>query len=298
MRFRVPASTTNLGHGFDCLGIALALYNTITVEPDPSGNTVRAPGAADDGLAVMAERVRAACTTAWGVPLPGFTVTVEGDVPIARGIGSSSTILLGVAAACQQLAGRTFARAELIPITAALEGHPDNVTAACLGGFTIVGAAPEGLRFARFPVPAHLVAVIAIPPFEVKTSEARRILPQLMTREEAILGLQRTALITAALANGDVGALRGLFDEAWHEGHRAVLNPGLAEARTAAREAGAIGTILSGSGSTVLSFVEQARAEPVGAALKSVYTRAGSPLTPQRIAFDAGGIVPLYERSR
>jgi len=131
LRFRVPASTTNLGHGFDCLGMALGLANTISVEP--GGDAVSAPGASDPGLVTMAERVRAACAAAWRVALPGFAVRVAGEVPIARGMGSSSTILLGVAAACQQMAGRPFARGELIPIAAAIEGHPDNVTAACLG---------------------------------------------------------------------------------------------------------------------------------------------------------------------
>lgn len=288
LRFRVPASTTNLGHGFDCLGIALGCANTVSVEP--GGDGVSAPGAADPGLAAMAVRVREACTAAWGVALPGFAVRVTGDVPIARGMGSSSTILLGIAAACQRLAGRPLARAELIPLAAALEGHPDNVTAACLGGFTIVGAAPEGLRFARFAVPAHLVAVIAIPPFEVKTSEARRILPQQLSRGEAILGLQRTALITAALAAGETGALRGLFDDAWHEGHRAALNPGLTAARTAAREAGAIGTILSGSGSTVLSFVERDRAETVRDAMRASYAGAGIDVAARVLEFDAAGL--------
>ena len=284
--FRVPASTTNLGHGFDCLGIALDCANTISV--DPGGDVVTAPDAADPGLVTMAGRVRDACAAAWRVALPGFAVRVTGDVPIARGLGSSSTILLGVAAACQRLAGRPFARAELIPLCAALEGHPDNVTAACLGGFTVVGAAPEGLRFARFAVPAHLVAVIAIPPFEVKTSEARRILPQQLSRAEAILGLQRTALITAALAAGETGALRGLFDDAWHEGHRAALNPGLVAARAAAREAGAIGTILSGSGSTVLSFVERDQAGRVADAMRGSYAAVETAV--RVLDFDAAGL--------
>ena len=288
LRFRVPASTTNLGHGFDCLGIALDLANTISVEP--GGDVVTAPGAADPGLVTMAARVRDACAAAWRVALPGFAVRITGDVPIARGLGSSSTILLGVAAACQRLAGRPFARAELIPLAAALEGHPDNVTAACLGGFTVVGAAPEGLRFARFAVPAHLVAVIAIPPFEVKTSEARRILPDQLSRAEAILGLQRTALITAALAAGETGALRGLFDDAWHEGHRSALNPGLIEARTAARDAGAIGTILSGSGSTVLSFVERGQAIKIADAVRASYAAAGVEVAMRVLDFDAAGL--------
>jgi len=251
--FRVPASTTNLGHGFDCLGMALGLYNTIAVEP--GGDTITAPDAADPGLVHLAERMRATCSRAWKRPLPGFSVRVRGEVPIARGMGSSSTILLGVAAACQTLAQRPFDRVELIALAAEVEGHPDNVAAACLGGFTVVGDVNGQLRTARFAPPPDLTCVVCIPDFEVKTSEARRILPGELSKAEHIRGLQRTALIVAALAHGDLAGLSGLFADAWHEHHRAALNPHLAALRTAAEQQGALGTILSGSGSTVLCFV-------------------------------------------
>lgn len=253
--FRVPASTTNLGHGFDCLGMALGLYNTIAVEP--SGDTVTAPDAADPGLAILAERMRVTCARAWKRHLPGFMVRVRGDVPIARGMGSSSTILLGVAAGCQTIADRPFDRSELITLAAEVEGHPDNVAAACLGGFTIAGDVGGSLRTTRFDPPADLGCVVCIPDFEVKTSEARRILPSVLSKVDHIRGLQHTALIVAALARGDLAGLSGLFANAWHEGHRAALNPHLAALRTAAEQQGALGTILSGSGSTVLSFVRK-----------------------------------------
>ena len=113
---------------------------------------------------------------------------------------------------------------------------------------------------------------------------------QQLSRGEAILGLQRTALITAALAAGETGALRGLFDDAWHEGHRSALNPGLIEARTAARDAGAIGTILSGSGSTVLSFVERDQAIKIAGAVRASYARAGVEVAMRVLDFDVMGL--------
>lgn len=292
LRFRVPASTTNLGHGFDCLGIALGAANTVAVVADASG-TISAPGAADPGLARMTGAVREACAKRWGVTLPGLAVTVVGDVPIARGMGSSSTILLGVAAACQRLAGRAEDRRELIEIAAALEGHPDNVAAACLGGVTVVAEVAGGLRAARFDVPAELRAVVAIPPFEVKTSEARRILPQELSRADAVRALQRTALITAALAQGRIDDLTGLFDDAWHERFRATLNPGVIEARAAAAVAGAVGTIISGSGSTVLSFARAARADAVRAAVEGSYRVRGVGAELRVLPFDNRGLSAL-----
>ena len=289
LRFRVPASTTNLGHGFDCLGIALAAANTISVEPATTA-AVSAPGAPDDGLQRMATTVRDACAKRWNVTLPGFSVRVAGDVPVARGMGSSSTIFLGVAAVCQRLANRPFAKQELLEIAAAEEGHPDNAAAACMGGFTIVAATPQGLRWSRFAVPSELVAVVAIPPFEVKTSEARRILPQQVERAELVRGLQRSALITAVLASGRIGELTGLFDDAWHEHYRATVNPGLVEARAAAQKAGAIGTILSGSGSTVLSFSQRARAGEVANAVLASYRTRGVAAEVRTLEFDNTGL--------
>lgn len=292
LRFRVPASTTNLGHGFDCLGIALGAANTISVDPATSASVV-APGAPDEGLARMATQVRDACAKRWNTTIPGFTVRVGGDVPVARGMGSSSTIYLGVAAACQRLANRPFAKQELLEIAAVEEGHPDNAAAACMGGFTIVAATPNGLRWSRFAVPADLVAVVAIPPFEVKTSEARRILPQEVSRAELVRGLQRSALITAVLASGKVSELTGLFDDAWHEQYRATVNPGLIEARAAAQKAGAVGTILSGSGSTVLSFSERKHAPVVAEAVLASYRTRGVAAEVRTLEFDNAGLAAV-----
>ena len=290
--FRVPASTTNLGPGFDCLGIALGAANRVTVEA-VAGAGVETPDAADPGLAALVAGVRTACAARWRRPLPGLRVRIAGDVPIARGMGSSSTILLGVAAACAALAGRPQDKHELMTVAAGLEGHPDNVAAACLGGFTLVAELPDGLRCARFDVPAELVAVVAIPPFEVKTSAARAILPPELGRAEAVQGWQRTALITAALAAGRPGDLRGLFDDAWHERHRAALNPGLAEARAAAAAAGAIGTIISGSGSTVLSFALRAQAPAIAAAVAGSYRARGVAAEVRTLEFDNRGLAEV-----
>jgi homoserine kinase len=288
--FIVPASTTNLGPGFDCLGIALGVANRIIVDPAP-GAQDQAPGSAEPGLVAMAAAVRAACSERWQQALPALSVRVEGEVPIARGMGSSSTILLGCAAACQRLAGRALDKPELMRIAAAIEGHPDNVAAACLGGFTVVAELPGGLRCQRFDIPAELVAVVAIPPFEVKTSAARRILPAELSRADAVAALSRTALITAALARARPEELGGLFDDAWHERFRASLNPGLPEARTAAAGAGAYGTILSGSGSTVLSFAARTRAPAVRAAVLASYQARGVAAEVRIVPFDNRGLV-------
>jgi homoserine kinase len=142
-------------------------------------------------------------------------------------------------------------------------------------------------------VPTDLVAVVAIPPYEVKTSEARRILPPTLTRAESIIALQRSALITAMFATGQIAELRGLFDDAWHEHHRTALNPGLTQARQAAAHAGAIGTVLSGSGSTVLSFAHVDHAPAVARAVKEAYTQLHIAVQMRVVPFDNAGITPI-----
>lgn len=261
LAFKVPASTTNLGHGFDCLGIALAAYNTVRVSEG------------DDGGA-MVEAVRAACEAAWKKKLPKLRVQVDGEVPIARGLGSSATIRVAVAAACQRFAGRDPERSEVLEIAAEVEGHPDNVAAATLGGFTIVGQTSSGLRWSRFPAPKDMAAVVAIPGFEVKTEEARRILPDTLSRADHVRGVQRTAMIVAALAQNRPGDLKALFADAWHETHRAQLNPLLPRVRNAARIGGGIGTILSGSGSSILTFALREDAARVRDAMQAAATGA------------------------
>lgn len=282
---RVPGSTSNLSHGFDCMGAALDLANTVTVSPLENDRIEAAAG-----LDELAGAIRSRCAEAWSTSLPGCAVAITGSVPISRGLGSSSTVFLGLAAAFQRLVGRSTDRAELIRLGIAWEGHPDNVTAACLGGFTISGVVAGEPRWQRFAPPDHLHAVLAIPDREVRTAEARQVLPEQLSRAEAVTGWQRSALITGALATGHAGALAGLFGDGWHERHRSDLNPGFVEARRAAGRAGALGTIISGSGSTVLSFVLRAQADRVAKALGQAYQAQGIEAEIRSVGFDDAGL--------
>lgn len=287
---RVPGSTSNLGHGFDCMGIAVDLTNTLTVDARED-EQVTCPTAPDGGLVDMADRVRRTCAAAWGCRLPGFDVRITGAVPISRGLGSSSTIFLGLGAACQLFAGHVLDRDELIRIGVGLEGHPDNITASALGGFTLAGHDRHGLVWQRFPVPAELCCVVAIPDHEVRTADARRALPGELNLGAAIIGWQRSALITGALASGEIQRLRGLLADGWHERYREPLNPGFTIARDAAERAGALGTIISGSGSTVLSFCSPTEQPTVAEALRQCYPENSSRILP--LAFDNDGLTQI-----
>ena len=243
----VPASTSNLGPGFDCLGVALRLCNRVTVRR-------AAPGTAPAGLAAV-KMVREAVGAFWeraGVEAFAFSCEVVGEVPASRGLGSSVTLRLGLLTALNTLAGRPLSRQELFEVCSLLEGHPDNAAPAQFGGFTVAGGGEDGHGVLRFPVAAALHFVLLIPDFEIRTDEARRLLPDGVSRRAAVASSARACRITAAFAAGRYEALRDAFEDgAFHQPHRLPLIPFLPEVLAAGRKAGALGGFLSGSGSTI-----------------------------------------------
>ena len=237
----VPATTSNLGPGYDCLGIALGLSNHVTVSR-------RAAGSAS--AIIMANEAADAFFARAGVAPFGFSCEIGGDVPVSRGLGSSVTLRLGTIAGLNALAGEPLTRTELFEICAGLEGHPDNAAPAAFGGFTVAGG--EGTAPFRFPVGEALTFVLLIPDFEVRTADARRILPENVSRRAAVSSSARACRITAAFALGNYEALRdGFEDGAFHQPHRLPLVPFLPKVLAAGQAAGALGGFLSGSGSTI-----------------------------------------------
>ena len=233
---RVPATTSNLGPGFDCLGIALQIYNFVTIAQ--SG----APG----GAGMARQAARRFFSAVGCEPFP-FSCTIAGEVPPARGLGSSVTVRLGVLHALNAMLDRPLKRSQIFGLCAELEGHPDNAAPAEFGGFVVA----RRNRHQRFPIDSRLRFVLLIPSFEVRTSEARRVLPNEISRLGAIESCGNACLITAALASGDYEALRGAWGDHLHPPFPAEFVPFLEPVIAAAEQAGALGGFLSGSGSTI-----------------------------------------------
>lgn len=237
---QIPATTSNVGPGFDCLGIALQLYNTACVEklgvPAANSSMVREAGAAFFKTSK--------CKT-----FP-FRATIQGDVPVSRGLGSSVTVRLGVIMGLNRLAGTPLKPQEILELVAQLEGHPDNATPAMLGGFTVC----SNTRYLRVPVSGKLHFVALIPENGLETRRARAVLPSRVTLHEAVENQQRTALIAAAFCTGRYEALRESFQDHFHQPNRARLMPYLFPVIDAAEHAGALGAFLSGAGSTVMAL--------------------------------------------
>ncbi len=259
VRVTVPASTANLGPGFDALGMALTLYNTVEVEVGGEGKRVvevAGEGAGDlpRGPANLVCRVMEDLWSFLGCRIPGWRVRLRNAIPLKRGLGSSAAAIVGGLVAANALAGEPLSVAELLARAAAWEGHPDNVAAALLGVVVVVVQGSGSLSYHRFVPPAGLRVVAVVPALELGTEEARRVLPEFVPLRDAVFNLGRAALLVCALAAGDWNLLGEAVVDRLHQPYRRRLVPGLEEALAAAREAGAFGAFLSGAGPTVVAL--------------------------------------------
>jgi homoserine kinase len=266
----VPCSTSNLGSGFDTLGLALNLYTRVTVarRAERSVRLVDAsPAEVPGARALCAEAVDLFFRTG-GLPAFGAEISVTGEVPVARGLGFSSTLRAGIVAGLNALSGSPLPGEALLHLVTQLEGHPDNASPAVLGGFTASGIVGGETRCLRFEVDSRLKAVTLIPNFHIRTDAARELIPKHFSKSDAAHALNRAALIVAAFASKNYDALQGVFDDRFHQPHRLKLIPQLDRVIAAGVEAGAIGGFLSGSGSGIICLTLE-NADAVAAAMQS-----------------------------
>ncbi|MBV9274280.1 MAG: homoserine kinase [Verrucomicrobia bacterium] len=261
---QVPASTTNLGPGFDCLGVALQIWNRTRISRTDQPMPSQHPPIVEDAARSFFSRA--------GMARFDFQWHLEGNVPVARGLGSSVTLRLGVVLALNRLAGDILPNTEVGKLCDQLEGHSDNTAAALNGGFVIVN--PRTNRLQRFDVSPDLRFVLFIPDFEVITAEARKVLPPSYPRSDIVENLANVASIAAAFATQDYDLLRTAFEDRLHQPYREPLVPNLRRIIEAGQRAGALGGFLSGSGSTV-ACLTTGNAEPISEAMQAAAGTTG-----------------------
>jgi len=256
---RVPATTANLGPGFDCLGMALDLWNDVRFSLEGEGIVVTVDGLGAvsfprDGSNLVARAFLRLCEEA-GRPAPsGLRIHCDVRVPASSGLGSSSTAIVAGLLGANALLGRPFDRDRILDLAATMEGHPDNVAAALLGGLTIVVQKQDRLLTKRILVPEVHVA-LAVPDLPFSTDAARADLPTEVTMADAVFNLQRTPLVVEALRTGDYGLLSQVMDDRLHQAARLKRIPGGRTAWLAAQNAGAAAVAVSGSGPSLVAFV-------------------------------------------
>ncbi len=275
-----PASTSNLGPGFDCLGLALGLRNELTLElHDASGPpVVEIEGAGAETLPRgEANMLVHAARQSLPQGLPGRLVfKARNRVPLARGLGSSAAAIVSGLWAGAHLLG-TLQRSEddLEQMAVTLEGHPDNIAPCVHGGMTASFTVDGRARAQRLVVHPALSTVVCIPDFELSTKKARSVLPETVFLADSVFNTARALLLVRALESGHVSRLPELMKDRLHQPYRAKLVPGLEDALAAAVQAGAAGASLSGSGPTVFAFVE-GRNAAVGEAMVKAFAKHGT----------------------
>jgi len=277
VRVRVPATSANLGPGFDALGLALALHNDVVLEEsDRVIVTIEGEGRAtlDGGIANVVARGARMAFEAAGRPHRGVAIHCVNRIPLSRGLGSSAAAWVGGLVGGNALLGNAIDREGLLALAAKAEGHPDNVAAALLGGLTVSCAEGEHVRAVAVTVPADIRWVVLVPEIESATREARAVLPAEIPRADAVFNVQRVSLLLAALTAARPDLLRAAMEDRLHQPYRLRLFPWMERARAAALAAGALGCVLSGAGPSMLAATLR-EADPLARTLETALGEAG-----------------------
>ncbi|MBR6887917.1 MAG: homoserine kinase [Selenomonadaceae bacterium] len=258
---RVPGTSANCGPGFDCLGLATTIYNYLDLTLLRGSKViVEATGEGSENIP------RGKKNLAWQAvkrflqeigradEFKGAIIRSKNNVPVSRGLGSSSTAIVGGLVAANEILGAPLNRQELLKIATELEGHPDNVAPALFGGFTVSVMDNGEVQTFSFLPRIRLKLIVAVPDFELSTRLARKVLPKNVSMRDAVFNISRASMLISALVEGREDLLPLAFDDAIHQPYRKKLVPGMSEVFTAAKSAGALGAAISGAGSCLIAF--------------------------------------------
>jgi homoserine kinase len=291
VRVRIPASSANLGPGFDALALALALHNEVYIdEGERVAVAVEGEGAGrlDAGARNIVARGAQAAFEAAGHPFRGATIRCINRIPLSRGLGSSAAAWVGGLVGANALLGEPLDRDTILTLAAKAEGHPDNVAAAMLGGLTVSCAVGERVSAVSLPVPPELRWVVLVPDIESSTREARAVLPESVPRADAVFNVQRVSLLLAALGGGRADLLELAMTDRLHQPYRQRLFPWLEKVTKAAQDAGALGSALSGAGPSVLAVVREPT-DRVARAMEDALRSSGASGKAISLAVDTAG---------
>lgn len=299
----VPATTANLGPGFDCLGAALTLSNRFRFSPLPEAAPLKitATGEGANQIKVDASNLvyQAFCRLFAQIrqPVPAVHIHIDAEVPLARGLGSSATAIVGGLVGANELAGRPLARDAIASLATEIEGHPDNVVPALLGGCRL---AASGLDSAQTSRPweicellwhEKIIPIVAVPDFELSTSAARSVLPEQYSRADAIFNMAHLGLLIRALETGRQDWLRAALQDRIHQPYRTQLIQGFDAVQAAALEAGAYGLVISGAGPTLLALGAPETEGAIAQALQTTWHSQGVTARVQVLRIDTQGTV-------
>ena len=281
LKIRVPATTANLGPGFDCLGMAIDIYNTVEI-----GQSTGAPltldifgSAADDSIPVddtnLVYKAAAHVFNLAGKPADGIHLKLGLESPLARGLGSSASAICGGMFAANEILGKPLSTEALAWEVTVMEGHPDNVIPCLVGGLTVSLSLEDRVIYDRFEPASNIECVFFIPDYELETSKARAVMPHSVSMKDAVFNSSRIPFVLTRLQSGQLRDLDKITDDRLHQPYRTPLIAGYDEVKNAAMEAGAATVCISGAGPTILAICDAAVADKVMIAGKSALENLG-----------------------
>lgn len=291
---KVPATSANLGPGFDCMGLALKLYNNFQAEESDTLEFIL-KGTYTHNIPTDERNLlwRTACRLWKKIDYTprSLKITLDSSVPPARGLGSSSTAVVGGLMIANAVAGNPFDRFELLKLASEIEGHPDNVSPAICGGVTLTVMTKDILIPRSLAKAPKFKSVVVIPDILVETEKARKILPSSVSRADVIFNASRVGLLVDAFINEDYPLLAVATQDKIHQNQRASLIPGMSEALSAAVQAGAYGAALSGSGPTLIAFCPYGDEDNVAETMKDVLKKHSLNSVSMALDVDSEGAV-------
>jgi homoserine kinase len=290
---KVPATTANLGPGFDCIGAALQLYNEFKFTLSDSDLCIKVHGKEAEKVQTdtsnliyqafvkLYERINK-------TP-PGVEIEINLGVPLARGLGSSATAIVGGLLGGNILADSPLSSEEVIKLAIEMEGHPDNVVPAFLGGCQLAATSSRGWEICPVQWHPEIIPVVAIPDFELSTSQARKVLPTEISRDDAVFNASHFGLLLQALASNQKEWLQAALKDKLHQPYRKSLIPGYDRVESAVIEAGAHGMVISGAGPTLLALTDSAHSPQVVQAMTHAWVKVGIKSTVLPLPIDTNG---------
>ncbi|MGB9840040.1 homoserine kinase [Thermovenabulum sp.] len=278
VRVKVPATIANLGPGFDTLGVAVSLFNIIEMD---FSDEIKIE-VLNEGQNILPENEANLVYQSAKKIIDRFGfekklhIRLINNIPLARGLGSSAAAIVGGIVAVNELLGNPLSMDEIINIATNIEGHPDNVVPALLGGFTISLFDGEKVFYKKFSLPEkELCFVVAVPQFHLKTLDARKVLPEKIPLKDAVYNMSRTALLVACIAQKDLSFLNALCKDKLHQPYRSSLIPGMEEIINRGIEKGLLSVFLSGAGPSIAGICDKKDAEKAGEFMVGTFSNYG-----------------------
>lgn len=265
IHIRIPATSANMGPGFDSIGVALELYNHLWVEAMPKGLKIEVKRKQEIEIPIddsnLIYQTMKYFYDQKGLVMPGVHLIQEDYIPMVRGLGSSAACIVGGLIAANELAGRPCDKEELAQMAAKLEGHPDNSNPAIFGSMVVGALDEDKMMHVRLSLPENLVFATMVPSFPVSTAKARGVLPNGYSRGEVVFNVSRGALLVASIMSGKLENLSMAMEDKIHQPYRSQLIPNMEEIFVNAKKHGALASYLSGAGSTLMAMVKKEQSE-------------------------------------